>query len=99
MVSVIEYLILVYNGHTQGNRTASRGETSKPTADDDRPEIGRQSAGNLPDVDQEETQLEDLPSPELLGPRRPQLAAKGIANQKDHLACPSGLSGDPKTYG
>lgn len=51
--------------HAQGDGASRRRETAKRSTNHDGGEVGGQSDGKLPDVDEEEGELEDGPSPEL----------------------------------
>mgnify|MGYP006900021351 CR=1 FL=1 len=82
--------------HPQRHRASSGGQATKGTADHDGAKVFPQSTGQLPDVDKEETGLEDRLAAQLLTPRGPQLAAKGVEDQEDHGTAAASLHADTK---
>lgn len=82
------------SNHTKGDGSSSRGQTTKGTANHEGCEVGRKSDGQLPNVDQEQTELEDGPSSEFLTPRRPKLTSEGVQYQEDHGTTACGLLAD-----
>jgi len=61
------------------------GKTYKSSANHDRPEVWGDRTRDLPDVDEQHTQLQNRPTAELFAPRCPQLASEGVEDEIDHL--------------
>lgn len=68
--------------HAEGHAATGRGETAETPADNDTSEVGGQSDRQSPDVDKEERGLHYGFATELLGPRSPELAAKGVEDEE-----------------
>lgn len=52
----------------------------------------------MPDVDEEQTELEDRPSSEFFRPGSPKLTTKSVEDQEDHGTTTSGLGTDAKLF-
>ncbi len=80
--------------HSQRDRATGRGQSTQEASDDDGRKVGGQRAGDLPEVDEEQTELQDRSSSQLLTPRGPELASERVGDQKDHLSDAGRLQGD-----
>ena len=85
--------------HSQSHRTTGRAQTTEESADDDGAKVGGQGTGDLPDVDEEQTELHDGPASKLLTPGSPELATEGVCHQEDHLAYTRCLLTDMEHFG
>ncbi|KAH9868628.1 hypothetical protein J1614_007700 [Plenodomus biglobosus] len=74
--------------HTQRDGTPRRTKTPEQPGKQNLPPGIAQRRKNLPAVDREQGQLHNRLAAKLLGPRRPQLAAKPIQDQEPCHACP-----------
>jgi hypothetical protein len=85
--------------HGESHGTTSCRETTKPPAHEDGSEVGRNAHRDLPDVDEEQTELEDRPSSQLFTPGRPQLATESVGDQEDGGTKTRCLRADAKLRG
>jgi hypothetical protein len=72
------FRLIKIRNETKGHRTPCCGESAERSAYHDGCEIWRDCVWNLPDVYQEQGELEDRPAPKLFGPRRPKLTAEAV---------------------
>jgi hypothetical protein len=84
--------------HTKSNRTTSRRQTTESTTSHDGSKVLCESDRDLPDVDKEQTELEDRPSTKLLGPGSPELTTKGVKDKEDHSTTTGSLSADVELF-
>lgn len=71
--------------HTKSHGATSRREADESASDKDGAKIWSYCAGDLPDVCQEQGELQDGPSSDFFTPRCPQFAAKSVTNEHDSL--------------
>lgn len=72
------------------HRAAGSRETTEHPRRQNHVPVRAQSRERLPDIDEEQRQLHNFPSADILRPRRPKLAAKGVGDEeRSHtITCP-----------
>ena len=80
--------------HAERDAASGRTQSSQEPKADDGTEVGRECARNLPDIHEEQTDLQDRPSTNLLAPRSPELATESVGHQIDHLTYANTLLAD-----
>ena len=80
--------------HSQGDGATGGGQTAEGAGDHDGGDIGSERDGDLPDVDEEQGELQDGLAAEFFRPGRPQLATETIGDEEEGGAGAGVLGGD-----
>ena len=82
-------LLLVWSPHVghhaESYRTSGGAKAAEDTGREDGGEVWSEDGGQLPDVHEEQAELQDGLAAELLGPGRPQLAADTVGEEEGGL--------------
>lgn len=85
--------------HSQSDRATGTAETSEESTDHDAAEVGREGHGQLPDVDEEEGNLEHGLSTKKFRRAGCNFASEGVGDEEDHRATASCLQRDTELLG
>ena len=70
--------------HSECDRSTCGGYATKSSAYQDCGEVRGKSYGQLPDIDKQQTELQNRPSSKFLTPWCPEFATKGVKDQENH---------------